>query len=165
MLVRVRSTTDGTFQTPITTALRIAGLGGAESAGDATIDVDLGDPHPTEWTWSPNSRNLFVSGDLHRRGAVVAVEAVSGATRKRLVSDSKYTDLCPAPEGRSLFALRNAVDEAPAPVRLDTGQTEQGSVHPGQGGRRHARDVDTLDPSRTVALARHLGSAGPARLR
>ena len=36
-----------------------------------------------------------------------------------------YSALCPTPDGRTLYALRSAVDSAPAPVRLDVGATDQ----------------------------------------
>ena len=46
------------------------------------------------------------------------------ATR-RLVADAAYSNLCPDPGGRYLYALRSAIDAPPAPVRLDVTQADQ----------------------------------------
>jgi dipeptidyl aminopeptidase/acylaminoacyl peptidase len=47
---------------------------------------------------------------------------------RRLAGDAAYSDLCPAPDGRYVYALRSAIDEAPAPVRLDVALADQEPV-------------------------------------
>ena len=87
--------------------------------GGDPVPVELGDLHPTEWAWSRDSRVLYVSGDWHGRGALVAVDPATGAVSTRLANDAVYSALCPAPDGRYVYALRSTVDSPPAPVRLD----------------------------------------------
>jgi dipeptidyl aminopeptidase/acylaminoacyl peptidase len=95
-------------------------------AGGATAcTVDLGDVHPSEWVWSHDSATLFVSGDLHGRGAVLAIDGASGAATHLLATDASYSNLCPSPDGRHLYALRSAIDSAPTPVRLGTAAEKQ----------------------------------------
>ena len=93
--------------------------------GTAALTVDLGDLHPGEWIWSRDSTTLFVSGDLHGRGAVLAIDAATGAATHQLADDASYSSLCPSPDGKHVYALRSAVDSAPAPVRLDTAAENQ----------------------------------------
>ncbi|HEY8302129.1 MAG TPA: prolyl oligopeptidase family serine peptidase [Jatrophihabitans sp.] len=87
-------------------------------AGEPVV-VELGDLYPNEWAWSPDSATLYVSGDLHGRGAVVAVDPVSGAIERQLVADASYSALCVAPDGERLYALRSAIDMPPRPVVID----------------------------------------------
>ncbi|HET7387811.1 MAG TPA: prolyl oligopeptidase family serine peptidase [Nocardioidaceae bacterium] len=128
---------EGTFETPVAMGLDIvpAGVstgstGGGGSTGGAgstggTVQVQLGDVFPTEWAWSRDGGTLFVAGDLAGRGAVVAVDPRTGEVRTRLASDASYSQLCPSPDGTALFALRSAIDSAPAPVRLDVTAANQ----------------------------------------
>ncbi|SHF51948.1 Dipeptidyl aminopeptidase/acylaminoacyl peptidase [Jatrophihabitans endophyticus] len=96
--------------------------------GSRVATADLGDLWPAEWVWSPDAATLFVAGDLHGRGAVVAVDPTTGAVRGRLVADAAYSNLLPAPDGGTLYALRSAPDSVPTPVRLDVGLTDQQPV-------------------------------------
>jgi dipeptidyl aminopeptidase/acylaminoacyl peptidase len=118
--VALFSQTDGAYDTPFTYALRIVPVDGG-----AAVAVDLGDLYPTEWVWAADSATLYVSGDRHGRGAVLAVDPATGVVRTRLAGDASYTSLCPAADGSALYALRSAVDAAPAPVRLDPTATDQ----------------------------------------
>ncbi|MEO9138747.1 MAG: prolyl oligopeptidase family serine peptidase [Jatrophihabitans sp.] len=110
-----------TFDTP-----PAMGLAVLQVDGGATVTVGLDDLNPTEWAWSPDSATLFVSGDLHGRGAVVAVDPATGTVLRTLVRDATYLALQPA-DG-ALYALRSAVDSPPAPVRLDPEVVDQTSV-------------------------------------
>ena len=105
-----------------------SGLALVDVATGKRTPVELDDLHPTAWTWSPDSSLLFVTGDLHGRGAVVVVDPRTAGVLRRLADDAVYSALCPAPDGRTLYALRSAVDSAPAPVRLDVGATDQHPV-------------------------------------
>ncbi|MFE3520941.1 prolyl oligopeptidase family serine peptidase [Streptomyces sp. NPDC059161] len=46
-------------------------------------------------------------------------------TVTRLTVSGAYTSLCVAPDGRTLYALRSAVDAPPTPVRLDAAEPDQ----------------------------------------
>jgi dipeptidyl aminopeptidase/acylaminoacyl peptidase len=111
---------EGSFDHPPDGQLAIA----AADGGELSV-VDLGDLEPTEWVWSPDSATLFVTGDLHGRGGVLAVDGATATVTRRLAGDACYSSLCPGPDGRVLYALRSAIDAAPAPVRLDTTLEDQ----------------------------------------
>ena len=112
--------TRGTFQTPHREVLQIHRPG-----GPAPVEPQLGDLTPTDYAWAADGSILYVSGDLHGAGAVLAVDAADGRVLRRLVSDAAYSHLLPAPDGQRLFALRSAVDRPATPVRLDTSATDQ----------------------------------------
>jgi dipeptidyl aminopeptidase/acylaminoacyl peptidase len=76
------------------------------------------DRRPTETAWAADGRSVFFTADDHGRHPVFRV-GLDGGEVTRLTGDGAYTSLCPSPDGRYLYALRNAVDAPPAPVRLD----------------------------------------------
>lgn len=85
--------------------------------GGDPVTADVGDLTPAEYTWAADGQTLFVAGDLHSRGAVLAVDPATGAART-LADDAAYTSLAPTADGRHLFALRSTIDSPPTPVRL-----------------------------------------------
>ena len=105
---------EGSFERPVEDQLVITAADGGEPA-----QVDLGDLSPTAWVWSPDSATLYVTGDLHGRGAVLAVDPSTATVARTLASDAVYSSLCPAPDGRTMYALRSSIDSPPTPVRLD----------------------------------------------
>ena len=121
--VALATVTEGSYDTPTDTRLRIVPVDGAEA-----VRVPLGDLHPQEWAWAPDSATLYVTGDRHGRGAVVAVDPATGTVRGRLAADAAYSSLHPTPDGRYVYALRSAVDAPPAPVRLDVAAVDQEPV-------------------------------------
>jgi dipeptidyl aminopeptidase/acylaminoacyl peptidase len=96
----------------------------AINAARPPVTPELGDLYPTEWTWSADSRKLIVAGDLHGRGAVLIVDALTGIV-DRIAADAAYSSLCPDPSGRYVYALRSTLDSPPSPVRLDAALTDQ----------------------------------------
>lgn len=98
-------------------------------AGGPTRSFDLTEElFPSEHAWSPDSSTLYLAGDRHGRGAIVAVDAATGAYR-RVACDAAYTSLSVSPDGAWLYALRSAVDCPPQPVRLDARATDAAPVH------------------------------------
>jgi dipeptidyl aminopeptidase/acylaminoacyl peptidase len=93
--------------------------------GTAPVESDLGDVSVNELRWACDGRTLYVAGDWHGRGVVLAVDPESGRVVRRLASDASYGSLWPSPDGTALFALRSAVDSPPAPVRLDVSREDQ----------------------------------------
>ena len=109
----------GDFDTAATPAVCVHDL-----AGGPTRSYDLIEElTPSEYVWSPDSSTLYVAGDRHGRGAIVALEIATGAHR-RVVSDAVYTSLSVSPDGTAIYALRSAVDCPPQPVRLDARATD-----------------------------------------
>jgi dipeptidyl aminopeptidase/acylaminoacyl peptidase len=122
--VALLSTARGSYDTPREFELRIVPV----KAGEPPVTVPVGDLWPGEWAWSADSQTLYVTGDLHGRGAVLAVDPATGAVRRRLAADASYSSPCPSPDGRWVYALRSTVDAPPAPVRLDTAADDQQPV-------------------------------------
>jgi dipeptidyl aminopeptidase/acylaminoacyl peptidase len=118
--VALLSTAEGSYDTPVRWELRIVPLDG----GPAAV-ADVGDLHPTEWVWSADAGTLYVTGDWHGRGAVLALDPATGAVRRRLAGDASYSNLCP--HQGVVYAIRSAVEAAPHPVRLSA-DTEQAPV-------------------------------------
>jgi dipeptidyl aminopeptidase/acylaminoacyl peptidase len=118
--VALASRTEGSYETPAVEELWIVPAKGGPAAA-----ADLGDLSPTGWAWSADAQTLYVTGDLHGRGAVLALDPATGAVLRRLACDAVYSGLCPAPDGRHVYAVRAAIDAAPAPVRLDTAAEDQ----------------------------------------
>ncbi|MGO1971491.1 MAG: prolyl oligopeptidase family serine peptidase [Propionibacteriaceae bacterium] len=92
----------------------VAGRG----VGRAPVVVGLGDLTPSEFCWTADSDTLLVAGDLHSRGAVLAIDPRTGAVRRTLADDAVYSSLQPTADGTHLYALRSAIDEPATPVRL-----------------------------------------------
>jgi dipeptidyl aminopeptidase/acylaminoacyl peptidase len=119
--VVVVRTVDGDFDTPMTVTALSYDIAGEHDP----VLLHLGDVEPGEVAWAADSLTLFVSGDHHGRGAVLALNPDTGALIHRLAGDAVYSSLCPSPDGRFLFALRSAIDSPPTPVRLDCHVTDQ----------------------------------------
>lgn len=118
--IAVAAERSGSFDTSVAETLAILARDGGRR-----VDAQLGDLSPTEWVWSADGATLFVAGDLHGRGAVLAVDPSTGTVRSRLAADAVYAGLCASPDGAALYALRSAWDCAPTPVRLDTDASDQ----------------------------------------
>jgi dipeptidyl aminopeptidase/acylaminoacyl peptidase len=89
-------------------------------AGGEPRDILAGfDRHPGGAAWAPDSASVYFTADHEGRRPAFRVEIASGEVTRLTADHGAYASLCPAPDGRSLFALRSAYDEAPAPVRID----------------------------------------------
>ncbi|PZF61149.1 S9 family peptidase [Curtobacterium sp. MCBD17_034] len=93
--------------------------------GGAAVRLDLGDITANDVVWTADGTGLLVTGDLHGAGAVVLVDPTSGAIVRWLVTDASYSNLLVHPDGRTLFALRSAMDRPASPVRLDVTAEDQ----------------------------------------
>jgi dipeptidyl aminopeptidase/acylaminoacyl peptidase len=115
-------------------ACRRAGHDGYAAPGDVTLVVtaldggtgprdllDGFDRRPQELAWAPGSGAVYFTADDQGRRPVFRAGLASGqVTRLTGVAErGAYESLCPGPDGRFLYALRSAVDEPPAPVRID----------------------------------------------
>ena len=87
---------------------------------EASTDLLPGlDRRPLEVAWAPDSGSVYFTADDQGRRPVFLADLASGEVTRLTSDDGAYDNLCPAPDGRSLYALRSAVDEPPTPVRLD----------------------------------------------
>jgi dipeptidyl aminopeptidase/acylaminoacyl peptidase len=83
------------------------------------------DRRPLSLTWSPDGASVYFIADDNGRRPVFAVSTATGEVTRVTADDAAYDSLCPAPDGRSLYALRASISEPPTPVRIDL--TEPGS--------------------------------------
>jgi len=75
--------------------------------------------------FSRDSETVFFTADDDGHIPVFRVEVASGKVT-RLTGEGAFSDLCPAPDRRTLYALRSGISEPPHPVAIDT--SEPGSV-------------------------------------
>ncbi|HUZ51858.1 MAG TPA: S9 family peptidase [Streptosporangiaceae bacterium] len=138
IVVAIRSEHD-TYQRPGDVTLVTAPL----DADSETQPRDLlpgFDRRPLTVAWSPDSRMAYFTADDNGRCPVFAVRLDTGDVMKVTTDDAAYDSLCPAPDGRALYALRASISEPPAAVRIDV--SEAGTVPawsepvrlPGPGG-------------------------------
>jgi dipeptidyl aminopeptidase/acylaminoacyl peptidase len=77
------------------------------------------DHWPADVRWTPDSAALIVVADQLGRAPLFRVSAEDGAVTRLTGDNGAYSDPRVSPDGRFVYALRNAVDAPPAPVRLD----------------------------------------------
>ncbi len=101
---------------PADLTLVLAPLDGSTGPADLLGGLDR---WPAEAAWAPDGQHAYFAADDHGRRPVFRID-LGTATVTRLTSDDgAYSALCPAPDGRFLYALRAAVDSPPTAVRLD----------------------------------------------
>ncbi len=105
-----------TYQDPGDKTLVVVPLDGSADPADLLPGFDR---WPLAAAWAPDSRAVYFTADDQGRCPVMRADLATGAVTRITTDDAAYTDLCPAPDGRSLYALRSAVGSPPAPVRID----------------------------------------------
>ncbi|WP_088317220.1 alpha/beta fold hydrolase [Kineosporia sp. R_H_3] len=83
------------------------------------------DRWPGRARWTPDGRALLVVADSDGTAPVFRVEVADGTVTRLTGDHGAYSDVLVSPDGRSVYALRSAVDAAPAPVRLDAVTADQ----------------------------------------
>jgi dipeptidyl aminopeptidase/acylaminoacyl peptidase len=106
------------YDRPGDVTLVVAGLGGEDSRGPRDLLAGL-DRRPLEAAWAADSASVYFTADDHGRRPVFQVDVRTAQVTRLTTDDGAYECLCPAPHGSYIYALRSAVDEPPAPVRLD----------------------------------------------
>jgi dipeptidyl aminopeptidase/acylaminoacyl peptidase len=106
------------------------------AGGSAARDLLAGfDRRPTEVAWAPDGRSVFFTADDNGRRPVFQVSLDGGEPTRVTLDDAAYDNLCPAPDGGVLYALRSAIEAPPTPVRLPLGQERAGyEALPSPGG-------------------------------
>ncbi len=122
----VRDVPDGRVGLPARADGRGAPGGGAARSGGPGVTPRAGadllaglDRRPLEAAWAPDSASVYFTADHQGRRPVFRVSLATGEIARLTADDGAYDNLCPAPDGLFLYALRSAVDEPPTPVRLD----------------------------------------------
>ena len=81
---------------------------------------------PQEPAWAADSRAVFFTADADGRTPVFRVEVGGDDGRvTRLSADGAFSDLCPAPDGRRLYALRATMAAPAEAVALDAHEADQ----------------------------------------
>ncbi|WP_116247135.1 S9 family peptidase [Nocardiopsis sp. FIRDI 009] len=97
------------------------------------VDLDTGEGRdllpdhelwPRDYAWAADSRAVFLVADQNGRRPVFRVDLDTGALTRLTGDHGAYSALNPSPDGRHVFALRDAWDAPPSPVRLDAAATD-----------------------------------------
>jgi dipeptidyl aminopeptidase/acylaminoacyl peptidase len=115
-LVLCRRSDHESYQAPGDHTLVVVPLEGDATYADLLPGLDR---WPDTAAWAPDSQSVYFTADDNGRCPVFRVSVATGAVTRLTTDDGAYSDLCPAPDGRYLYALRSAVDSPPAPVRID----------------------------------------------
>ena len=88
---------------------------------DLTPSLDLWPHSPA---WAPDSSAVYFVADEDGRGAVFKVDVTSGSVT-RLCAAGAFSNLCPSPDGDTLYALRSTIASPSQAVALDTVSPDQ----------------------------------------
>ncbi len=119
------------YDRPGDVTLVVAALDGASEPRELLDGLDR---RPATVAWAPDSAAVYFTADDRGRRPVFRADLATGQIARLTADDGAYDSLCPAPDGRYLYAIRAAVNEPPAPVRLDTataGQPPERLASPG----------------------------------
>ena len=117
----LRSTPDE----PVDLQLMVVPLDGSAEAREVTSGWDR---WPEQVVWTPDGSALLVTADERGARPVFRVDVASGDVVRLTGDRGHYTDLQVSPDGAMVYALRDAVDAPPSPVRLETGTADQEPV-------------------------------------
>ena len=119
LAVVVHSRTTATTPPDRWLAVHDVGLGGLR------VLTEAWDRWPGRARWTPDGRALLTVADDGGAAPVFRVEVADGAVTRLTGDHGAYSDVVVSPDGRWVYAIRAAVDAAPAPVRLDATSAEQ----------------------------------------
>ncbi len=83
---------------------------------------------PRGAAWSADSATVYFIADEHGRSHIFSVDISSAEVTQLTTDDAAYGNLCVAPDGTTLYALRAAIGEPPTPVRIDLADLAAGPV-------------------------------------
>ncbi len=95
-------------------------------ASGALIDVAKDwDRWPGRCVWTPDGTALVTVADSDGAAPVFRIEVAGGAVTRLTGDHGAYSDVVVSPDGAFVYALRSAIDAAPAPVRIDARAADQ----------------------------------------
>ena len=89
---------------------------GAGQVGDLLAGFDR---RPESAAWAPDSAAVYFTADDRGRRPIYRVGIDGGEPVQMTTDDAAYDQVCPAPDGTALYALRASIGEPPTPVRID----------------------------------------------
>ncbi|MFN2560571.1 MAG: prolyl oligopeptidase family serine peptidase [Jatrophihabitans sp.] len=110
---------DTTYDDPPKVSLWLVDL----QTGDGRELAADPDVWPASPAFAPGRETIYFLADEHGHRPVFRLDLASGAV-SRVTASGHYSNLQVAPDGSTLFALRDAVDCPPRPVRLDASATD-----------------------------------------
>jgi dipeptidyl aminopeptidase/acylaminoacyl peptidase len=125
-VVATRSEHDS-YQRPGDVTLVVAALDGDHDGPGRDLLPGF-DRYPLEVAWAPDCGSVYFTADDNGRCPVFRVDLATGDVAKITTDDGAYNNLCPAPDGQALYALRATISEPPAPVRIDLTDPAAGQV-------------------------------------
>jgi dipeptidyl aminopeptidase/acylaminoacyl peptidase len=121
-LVACTRSTRSTPEEPENARLVIVPLDGSAEPRDV---APAWDRWVGERRWAPDGSALIVTADDLGRSPVFRIELATGDVVQLSGDHAAYTDIRVSPDGAQVYALRSAIDAAPAPVRLDASTPDQ----------------------------------------
>jgi dipeptidyl aminopeptidase/acylaminoacyl peptidase len=132
---------DTTYDDPPLFSLWLVDLESGEGR-ELVTDPDV---WPSAPVFSPDARTIYFVTDETGHRPVFRLDVASGAIT-RVTASGHYTNVLVAPDGNTLYALRDAVDCPPRPVRLDATATDGEAVElPAPGGTDVPGTVERVD--------------------
>ena len=113
------------------------------------------DRWPARPVWAPDGSAVFFTADDGGRHPVFRADVATATITKVTEDHGHYTEVNPSPDGTALYALRDAVDAPPAPVRIDLA-TGQAAPLPSPGGELKL-------PGRLTEITAAAGDGHPVR--
>jgi dipeptidyl aminopeptidase/acylaminoacyl peptidase len=152
-LVACRREEHDRYAAPGDVTLVVVPLDGEAAPRDLLAGFDR---RPQEIAWAPDSGAVYCTADDRGRRPVFRAGLATGEVT-RLTGEGAFESLCPAPDGRFLYALRSAVGEPPTPVRIDV-------TAPGSDPVRLASPGSPLDlPGRLEEIEAQADDGTPVR--
>jgi len=107
------------YDDPPRVSLRLLDL----ASGQSRDLVDDGELWPGAPVFSVDGTAVFFTAEARGHRPIFRVSVATGAVT-RVSGSGHYTNVLAAPDGRTLYALRDHIDSPPAPVRLDALATD-----------------------------------------
>ncbi|MHB1430681.1 MAG: TolB family protein, partial [Streptosporangiaceae bacterium] len=116
-VLAIRSEHDS-YDRPGDVTLVLTALAG-DGAGQVRDLLAGFDRRPESAAWAPDSAAVYFTADDRGRRPIYRVAIAGGDPVRVTTDDAAYDQVCPAPDGTALYALRASISEPPAPVRID----------------------------------------------
>ncbi len=80
---------------------------------------------PSTPCWTPDSTALIITADEDGRAPIFRIDVATGSTIRLTADAAAFGDVVVSPDGRTVYAVRSAMDQPPTVVRLDAVTPDQ----------------------------------------